>query len=278
MSTAVYSHGQYVAAWPQVSQVTDESIVYYERVEETRGLCGCAAGSQTRYERRTLNGVSPSPSAAVHDAGWSLTDGKSALMIVNPVAGGRGRAYATAHAAGNVLREAGVLLEMQSTTRRGDGSSIIRALPGDELRAIDVIVVVGGDGTLREVADGLVHELIARGVHAEDAPALAVVPAGSGNAAARSLALRETMGAALAIVHALRSGQAAHVALLRYARPACRPETCVGGAQWGMIADIDQGTEWLRALGKTRFDLGAAACIAAKRNVRARVRLTLHTE
>lgn len=276
MSPALYSNGHFVSAWRHVSQVTAERVVYYERQRDSTSCC-CALSVAPRYVRRELHGVTPPATDGVREHSWSFTDGKSALMVVNPVAGGRpGAAIEAACAAGNVLREAGVLLETQRTTARGHARTIVGALPGDALRAMDVLVVVGGDGTLREVADGLLHALHRRGVDPSDAPALAVVPAGSGNAVARSLSLADAMTAALCVVHSLRTGRAANVCLLRYARPGSRTEICVGGVQWGMIADIDQGTEWMRSLGKLRFDVGAVGCIAMKRKIRARIKMRLH--
>ena len=55
---------------------------------------------------------------------------------------------------------------------------------GDDLRSVDLVVVLGGDGTVNEVVNGLLRD--AGGPRA-DQPALAVVPGGSTNVFHRAL-------------------------------------------------------------------------------------------
>src|SRR5262252_9057149 len=65
-------------------------------------------------------------------------------------------------------------LEVEETSRRGHAARIAR---GAALDHVDVVVVLGGDGTLSEAADGL----------AGSATALAPLPGGSTNVFARSI-------------------------------------------------------------------------------------------
>ncbi|HET7228476.1 MAG TPA: diacylglycerol kinase family protein [Longimicrobium sp.] len=94
--------------------------------------------------------------------------------IVNPTAG-RGaarRAWSTVHA---VLGEAGAEVEMVETTGRGHAMQLAEAA----VRAgWPAVVALGGDGTVHEVANGLLRA--SEGL-AETAAALGVVPVGSGN-------------------------------------------------------------------------------------------------
>jgi diacylglycerol kinase family enzyme len=69
---------------------------------------------------------------------------------------------------------AGHKLEVEETSRRGHAARIAR---GAALDGMDVVVVLGGDGTLSEAADGL----------AGTATALAPLPGGSTNVFARSI-------------------------------------------------------------------------------------------
>lgn len=50
------------------------------------------------------------------------------------------------------------------------------------------------------------------------------------------------------------------------------------GIQWGLPAQVDQGTEWMRALGDARFALGALGHILSKRDYRARLVIDVHTD
>ena len=109
------------------------------------------------------------------------------LVLVNPAAGkGRGvaayeRDVAPVLAA---LSGCGVVVEMRVTALRGEAMKIANALDLDAYRAV---VCVGGDGTLAEVFNGLMTRPDA--ARAQSFP-VGVVPAGSGNAVAKSLTHR----------------------------------------------------------------------------------------
>ena len=82
-----------------------------------------------------------------------------------------------------------------------DAPRAARALAEQAVRdAVDVVVAAGGDGTITEVADGLV----ATG-DAETGPALGVLPLGTGNDLARSLAVPLDPAGALAALDAGRT-------------------------------------------------------------------------
>jgi diacylglycerol kinase family enzyme len=118
-------------------------------------------------------------------------------------------------------------------------------------------------------------------------PLVGVVPTGSGNAVAASMGVTSVLGAALNIVHALRTRSARPMTLMQYGRlaqrrlsdsavDAQRESLSICGLQWGLLANVDLGTESLRWMGDTRYDVGAIRAIAAKRVQYARVRLRLH--
>ena len=104
--------------------------------------------------------------------------GMRALLVVNP------KATTTNARARDVLAHAlasEVKLDVAETTHRGHATELARQAALDGL---DVVVALGGDGTVNEVVNGILHA----GPQA-DLPALAVVPAGSTNVFARTLGM-----------------------------------------------------------------------------------------
>ena len=118
------------------------------------------------------------------------------LVVTNP------RATATsprerdvlAHALGSVAR-----LEVVETAHRGHAAALAcRAMRN----GTDVVVALGGDGTVNEVINGLLTD----GVH-DNVPALGVVPAGSTNVFARALGLpQDPIEATGLLLDGLRTG------------------------------------------------------------------------
>lgn len=101
-----------------------------------------------------------------------------ALLIVNPTA------TTVSAQVRDVLTHAlasEVKLDVVETAHRGHANELAVQAAVDGL---DVVVALGGDGTVNEVANGLLHA----GPHA-NLPALAVVPAGSTNVFARALGM-----------------------------------------------------------------------------------------
>ncbi len=91
--------------------------------------------------------------------------------IVNPAAsGGRGRRAASRLF--SALNAQGIAVEPRFTEAPGHGSHLARAAIADR---IDRLIVVGGDGSIHEVAQGLV------GVEAGPIPPLLLYPVGTGN-------------------------------------------------------------------------------------------------
>ena len=102
------------------------------------------------------------------------------LVIVNPTSGrGRGMKIWERRAA-PTLRAAGAACETRVTTRAKEATEIVREA---DLMRYDGVVVVGGDGTVAEVFQGLRE----RGDEASTSTPLGVVPAGSGNALCKSI-------------------------------------------------------------------------------------------
>jgi len=112
---------------------------------------------------------------------------KRVAFIVNPVAGG-GRGQARWDAWRAALASAASVVKARFTSQPGDAVRI-----ADEVgRESDLVVAVGGDGTLLEVASGL----LSAGV---PPTLLGVVPAGTGNDTARQLGVSSLEQARLAL-------------------------------------------------------------------------------
>ncbi|MBR5471253.1 MAG: diacylglycerol kinase family lipid kinase [Oscillibacter sp.] len=107
------------------------------------------------------------------------------LFIVNPAAG-RTKSRAPLFDALARFSEAGYLLSVHVTTGRGDATAATVQNGGD----YDVIVAVGGDGTLNEVISGLIQ--------LETPPLLGYLPYGSTNDFASSLHLSRSPATAAA--------------------------------------------------------------------------------
>lgn len=101
-----------------------------------------------------------------------------ALLVVNP------KATTTSVRVRDVLAHAlasEVKLDVVETEARGHATALAKQAALDGL---DVVVALGGDGTVNEVANGILHA-----GPQDDLPALAVVPAGSTNVFARALGM-----------------------------------------------------------------------------------------
>ncbi|AUH40710.1 diacylglycerol/lipid kinase family protein [Streptomyces sp. CMB-StM0423] len=128
-----------------------------------------------------------------------------ALLVVNPAAtdtSARTRDVLI-HALASDLK-----LETVTTEYRGHARDVARhAADSGE---VDIVVALGGDGTVNEVVNGLLH----RGPAPEELPRLAVVPGGSTNVFARALGLpNDAVEATGALLDAMHSGSERTVGL-----------------------------------------------------------------
>lgn len=97
-------------------------------------------------------------------------------------------------------------VEVVETTHRSHATELARQASQDGL---DVVIVLGGDGTVNEAVNGLLADSAAPGV-----PDLAVVPGGGTNVFARALGIpRDPVEATGALLSALRDGRRRAVGL-----------------------------------------------------------------
>jgi diacylglycerol kinase family enzyme len=129
-----------------------------------------------------------------------------ALLVVNP------KATTTSERSRDVLVRAlrsQVDLTVEYTVRRGHAAALTRAAAES---GVDVVVTLGGDGTVNEAVNGLMtaEGVLAGGrtAPAYRLPALAVVPGGSTNVFARALGLpRDWIEGTGVILAGLRDGR-----------------------------------------------------------------------
>lgn len=121
-----------------------------------------------------------------------------ALLVVNPVA------TTTSARTRDVLTHAlasDLMLEVAATAYRGHARELARLAV--EQDTADVVIALGGDGTVNEVVNGLLRH----GADPARLPRLAVVPGGSTNVFARALGLpNDAVEATGALLDALRRG------------------------------------------------------------------------
>ncbi|MEN8376364.1 MAG: diacylglycerol kinase family protein [Gemmatimonadota bacterium] len=118
-------------------------------------------------------------------------------LIVNPQAAG-GRAGRVAEDAAEALRCRGVEVVLRETTGPGVATDMALAAAREGFAAV---IALGGDGTVHEVAEGLMRA----GTSADGRPALGVVPAGTGNDFVKALGIDRDIRAAL---DAIAAGEA----------------------------------------------------------------------
>jgi diacylglycerol kinase (ATP) len=187
------------------------------------------------------------------------------LLIANPVSGSPPRTSLREQALAG-LRGAGGEVELHVTSRAGEASEIARTF--DAARC-DALCVLGGDGTLHEVVNGLWQRSIRTTIP------LGVIPAGTGNSLALSLGIGDVTTAverivaghsrAIDVVRAVASGQAHY---------------CLNVIGWAAGHSISAGAERLRWLGPSRYAAAALWQVFAARPRPARIVLdgTIHDD
>ncbi|MCE0766385.1 diacylglycerol kinase family lipid kinase [Pseudonocardia kujensis] len=189
-----------------------------------------------------------------------------ALLVVNP------RATSTTPAGRDVLTHAlasELKLDVLETAYRGHAAEATAAACA---AGVELIVALGGDGTVNEVVNGMLVDREATGPRAPDgsdpdAPALAVVPGGSANVFARALGMpRDPVEATGAILGALERRSSRLVGL---GRADDRWFTFNAGMGWD--ADVVAAVERARAAGREATPIRYAGTAIAE-YLRQRVR------
>ena len=172
-----------------------------------------------------------------------------AMLVVNP------NATATSPRERDILIRAigsDLKVDLAETTHRGH--AIEYAAQAVE-QGHDLVVVLGGDGTINEVVNGLLGAGEWSG-RREDTPALAVVPGGSTNVFSRALGIsRDPVEATSELLEALRAERSQLISLGRVNE---RWFTFTAGL--GLDADAVRRVERARAKGKVSTPSRYAMC------------------
>jgi diacylglycerol kinase (ATP) len=169
---------------------------------------------------------------------------RTAIAIVNPTAG-----TMSANVLAELVARCGPLighLRVHRTTEPGDATRAAARTATDQ---VDVVIAVGGDGTVREVVQGLLE------VAAELRPTLLVVPAGTGNS--NYLAHWGNLPWPDAVTSAL-SGRDSSVHLLDLAHLVEVDALVLLGACSGLIAEALVTARSVPQVGRERYRIALA--------------------
>ncbi|MBI4466696.1 MAG: NAD(+)/NADH kinase, partial [Acidobacteria bacterium] len=153
---------------------------------------------------------------------------RDAALIYNPLAG-RGRRERELDRAAALLATYSIRSRRLATTGPGSGTDLARR---EVAAGRDLIIACGGDGTINEVVNGMVGSSVP----------LAILPAGTGNAAATALGIPRNLWRAAGYIP---RGVVRRIAL---GRAGSRYFVCFAGA--GFDA---HGVERLNRMGRLRF-------------------------
>lgn len=189
---------------------------------------------------------------------------RRALVVVNPAAGG-----STATVAGTVIDElvrADYAVASLQTTRRGGAVTTIDDMLRRDIRngeTPELIVAVGGDGTVHEVAEGIVRgtgrwpgasdpaQLVPR-----ESPALFVAPGGTGNSFYQALFGDTTLEEALHLVLDDEPTKA-RIRWLDIGRLVEHDQAVVLGASAGFLARVLEAARASSVTGRSRYEQAA---------------------
>lgn len=188
----------------------------------------------------------------MHEPPPSAAGPAPALIVVNPIAG-RGRGLRVARELQAGLGARGLRAEIHATAKRGDARAWLRG----QTQPLELVVSIGGDGTLREVLSGLVRE---------ETP-VGILPMGTANVLAREFGLPRDVHAALDVYAAGRT-HALDVALVN-GHLACL------GASVGFDASAVQRVDARRSgpIGLHDYAAAMLACCASYREPRLSIRV-----
>ncbi|MCH8216232.1 MAG: diacylglycerol kinase family lipid kinase [Planctomycetes bacterium] len=163
-------------------------------------------------------------------------------IILNPYSGGRRGRNVLAQVL-PILQSASVDVTISETTHAGHALSLAREI---NLKDLDGIVTIGGDGTLNEVVNGMLSRKDKQKIP------IGVIPGGSGNAFAHDLGLLNPQEAAQAI---LGQRPTAVDAIRVELKGSAEPVYALNILGWGLVTDIGLMAQKLRWLGERRYTL-----------------------
>ncbi|XP_055689294.1 sphingosine kinase 2 [Lutzomyia longipalpis] len=200
---------------------------------------------------------------------YTPTDARKLLVLLNPKSGsGKAREVFQQRVA-PIFVEAELPFELHVTKRANYAREFVRTRDIFSYRGI---VVVGGDGIYFEVINGMLERTDWE--RALDEVNVGVIPCGSGNGLARSIAHiygepyepKPVLGATLTVIR----GRSTTMDLVRVETKSQIMYSFLS-IGWGLISDIDIESERLRAIGGQRFTLWSVHRLISLRTYQGRV-------
>jgi YegS/Rv2252/BmrU family lipid kinase len=183
--------------------------------------------------------------------------GQRFLLVVNPH-GGKRRGLAVLEQVQPVFTAAGAELEVRVTERSGHAQEIARSTNLDGYAGL---CLIGGDGTVHEVVNGLLQREMPPVVP------LGIIPAGTGNTVHQHL--HGQVGPQEAALQIL-TGSIDSLDVVRVTL-ASQVLFCMNIIGWGAVVDINRTAEKLRRFGPPRYATAALWHIFRARRRRARL-------
>lgn len=178
---------------------------------------------------------------------------RMALIVINPIGGSRNAQMEYESTVQPMLMNANYHCTPYITNKKDDARGYVRNV---SLTGYDRIVVMGGDGTVSEVINGLLERTnSSKAKH----PPLGVIPVGSGNGLSRSLLheVGETFSL-ITSVYRVIAGERVDVPLILnrvIGKKTIELYSFLANA-WGLPSDVDIESEMFRFLGSFRFTIG----------------------
>lgn len=178
---------------------------------------------------------------------------RNILVLINPY-GGKGNAKKIfMRKSKKLLMASGFTFDIQYIKYKDHGSDIVQNIDIDKY---DTIACASGDGIPHEVINGLYKR--PDRVRAFNKIAITQIPCGSGNA--MSVSCHWTNNPSYATLFLIKSVET-RCDIMRISRPSCKAGHCILSflsQAYGIIAESDINTEFIRWLGPARFELGVA--------------------
>ena len=171
---------------------------------------------------------------------------KKLYFLLNPFAG-NGNAYNIFKLVKSILDKEQIEIESYLSQSKGD---IERFITNEDLSEFDGICVIGGDGTIHEAIEGLMQSEKSKYLP------LVIIPAGSGNAFAEDLGLRDPLDGLENII----IGDISRIDVMRI-KTRHNINYAVNIIGWGMASNVNILAEKLRWLGNIRYSIASILSI-----------------
>ncbi|KAJ7201132.1 ATP-NAD kinase-like domain-containing protein [Mycena pura] len=206
---------------------------------------------RTKVCQRKCTIAQPAP-RSLHIRHAGVAPRRRFLVVVNPH-GGQGKAKALWKGTVEpIFAAAGCAVDVQYTGPVSSPTNAAAIAAGVNLAAYDALVPVSGDGIVNELINGLASRPDAR---AALRMPIAPIPAGSGNAlSVNVMGPEKVLDVAYAALNAIK-GHPISLDVCSVSQGSNRIYSFLSQA-FGLMADLDMGTEWMRWVGGIRFVLG----------------------